>query len=68
MKRPANAAAEEIARLTSINNDIDEQVRVLRESQGRNGTIIEQLGPLAEWVEVTDPTGPSLPEGVVTDV
>ena len=48
-KLPANAAATEIVRLRSINADIDEQLRVLRETKMGNSEIIGNLGTLATW-------------------
>lgn len=52
---PANAAAEQIQRLTEINGDIDQQIEQLQASQVKNVEIIDAFSPMAEWVEIPDP-------------
>ncbi|WP_449280434.1 hypothetical protein [Leucobacter sp.] len=49
MQYPANAAAREIERLRSVNRDIDEQIRVLREKQLENSELIGNHSQVAEW-------------------
>ena len=54
MSIPANAAAEEMVRLRSVNADIDEQIRVLREMQLANSEVVGNLSHVAQWVEPTE--------------
>ncbi len=63
MQIPANAAAETVARLRSVNNDIETQVSELRGAQERNEETIAALEPVAEWSEIPDPIEEE-PEGV----
>lgn len=61
-RQPANAAAIEVVRLRSVNNDIDTQIAELRRAQGRNSEIIGALDLTAQWVEVEEPPALEIPE------
>jgi len=55
MQLPANAAAREMERLRSVNRDIDEQIRVLREKQLEHSELIGNLSHVAEWTLAPGP-------------
>lgn len=52
---PANAAAEQVKRLTEINGDIDKQIEQLQLTQAKNVENISAFEAIAEWVELPDP-------------
>lgn len=56
IKVPTNAAAEEVRRLRGVNSDIDEQMRILRQSQMTNSELIGLLSERATWEEIPDPS------------
>lgn len=62
MKLPNNAAAMEIVRLRGINNDIDEQMRVLREHQMNNSELIGNFSHVAEWIDDSPAPEPPIEE------
>lgn len=62
LRQPDNAAAVEIVRLRSVNNDIDMQIQELRRAQDRNSEIIGALDLTAQWVEVEEPPAPEILE------
>lgn len=55
VRLPTNAAAEEVRRLRSVNLDLDEQMRTLRETQMNNSELIGLLSGSATWEEVELP-------------
>lgn len=68
IKLPTNAAAEEVRRLREVNIDIEEQMRVLRQTQMTNSELIGLLSERATWDEIPDPaytdpeSAPEVPE------
>ena len=46
---PLNAPAREVARLQSINIDLDEQIRVLQGAKSENLDTIHLLEGIAQW-------------------
>lgn len=66
---PANPAAEQVARLRSVNEDITSQIDALEKSKLSNAQIIEAFDPISEWTELPDPEPEVLPAAEVwTDV
>lgn len=61
MKTPTNAAARDILARKSIIADIDEQIRVLRETQLEHSEIIGSLGAIATWADTPTEPEPELP-------
>lgn len=55
MQKPTNAAASEIVRILSVNNDITTQISTLQGIAASNLEIIEALSITATWDEVPDP-------------
>ena len=55
MQKPTNAAASEIVRILSVNNDINAQISTLQSITVSNLEIIEALSITAMWEEVPDP-------------
>lgn len=51
---PANPAAEQVARLRSVNDDIRSQIEQLEKSILANDQIISAFEPIAEWTELPD--------------
>lgn len=51
MATPVNAAAKEVERLRRLNLDLDEQIRVLRDTQLANSEVIGNLSHIAVWEE-----------------
>lgn len=67
IKVPTNAAAEEVRRLRGVNDDIDEQMRVLRQTQMTNSELIGLFSERATWDEIPDPAAPALEPEVPED-
>lgn len=61
VRKPANAIAEQVQRLLSINSDLDVQIEQLETRKAENLTAVEALSPMAEWHEEPDPAEPIPP-------
>lgn len=58
MRVPINAAAREVVRLTSANEDLDEQIRILTEKRASNCETAESFEAIAEWEIVEEEPEP----------
>lgn len=59
---PANPAAEQVARLRGVNDDIREQIAQLEKSIEANDGIIAAFEPIGEWTELPEPEPEPVPE------
>lgn len=55
VQKPTNAIASEIARLRSINGDIDVQIEALESAKEQNSEAIAELEPHATWEDIEEP-------------
>lgn len=60
MLEPSNGAAEEVNRLRSVNNDIEQQIKELRDTQLRNSETIGNLSMVAQWSSAGEPIDPGV--------
>lgn len=55
IQKPTNAIAMEIARLRSINGDIDTQIETMELRKSQNSEAIAELEPHATWEDIEEP-------------
>lgn len=63
MKQPLNAAAREIVRLRTVNENLEIEMHSLRLQQMENSELIGNFSHVAEWEEVQDGEDPGAASG-----